>query len=150
MYSRSRRKAIRLALLAAAFALAAPLPCRAGEHAQLAIAGYDPVAYFAEGKPTRGSPEIEYEWDEHRYRFSRIEHRQMFQADPVRYAPQFANFCAMALGRGEAVEADPENWLISNGKLYLFGLPKGPDLFGRDLTGNIDRANRNRPLIRKQ
>ena len=62
----------------------------------------DPVAYFTIGKPcARACPEIEYEWDEHRYRFSRAEHRELFKADPVRYAPQFANFCAMALSMGE-------------------------------------------------
>jgi hypothetical protein len=47
------------------------------------------------------------------------------------YPPQFADFCAMALSLGEVVEADPENWLIADGKLYVFGKPTGPALFGR-------------------
>ncbi len=149
MRSRSRREAIRLALLAVGLQLVAAWPSGAGELTQLAISGYDPVAYFSEGKAARGLPEIEYEWDEHRYRFLRAEHREMFKADPVRYAPQFANLCAMALSRGEAVTADPENWLISDGKLYLFGLPKGPGLFGENLTRNIDKANHNHALIGK-
>jgi hypothetical protein len=69
----------------------------ASEKVPLAIKGYDPVAYFTVGKPAHGLPEIEYQWDEHRYRFSSAEHRELFRADPVRYAPQFANFSAMAL-----------------------------------------------------
>ncbi len=117
--------------------------------AELAIGGYDPVAYFTEGKATRGSPEIEHEWDEHRYRFARVEHRELFKADPARYAPQFANYCAMALTRGEVIVANPEHWLISSGKLYIFGAPSGVGAFPRDLTGNIDKANRNRDLIEK-
>jgi hypothetical protein len=117
----------------------------------LAIKGYDPVAYFTTGSPTRGLPDIDYVWDEHRYLFSRAEHRELFKADPVRYAPQFANFCAMALSKGEIVEADPESWLISDDKLYVFGkpAPAGPTLFQQDLAGNIAKANQNRPLIVK-
>ena len=45
-----------------------------------------------------------YEWDEQRYFFARAEHRDMFKVDPVRYAPQFANYCAVALTRGELDE----------------------------------------------
>ena len=127
MHNLSRRNAVRLVLLVAASPLATSIPSVAAERVPLAIKGYDPVAYFTVGSPTRGLPEIEYEWDEHRYRFSRAEHRELFKADPVRYAPQFANFCAMALTRGEIVEANPENWLISEGKLYIFGKPSGTE-----------------------
>jgi hypothetical protein len=149
MHHLTRRSAVQLVLLGAASSFAASMPCAATEVLPLAIKGYDPVAYFTSGKPTLGLPEIEYEWDEHRYRFSRAEHRVLFKADPVRYAPQFANFCAMSLARGEIVEADPERWLISEGKLYLFGKPNGPNLFQQALTDNVLKANENRPLIQK-
>jgi hypothetical protein len=78
------------------------------------------------------------------------EHRDMFKADPIRYAPQFAHVCAMALTRGEVIEADPENWLISDGKLYVFGVAVGPELFRKDLPGNIAKANQNRWMIEKR
>ena len=150
MLSLCRRIAIRLVLLTAAALLATSLPSVAAEKVPLAIKGYDPVAYFTIGKPALGLPEIEYEWDEHRYRFSRAEHRELFKADPVRYAPQFANFCAMALTRGELDEANPESWLISEGKLYIFGKPSGGDRFQKDLAGNVAKANQNWPLIHKR
>jgi hypothetical protein len=123
----------------------------AAEDVPLAIKGYDPVAYFTEGKPTHGSPDIEYDWDEQRYRFASAEHRELFRSDPVRYAPQFGNYCAMALASGEVVLANPENWLISDGKLYVFGkaAPFGPALFGEDIAANIVKANQNRPLLPK-
>jgi hypothetical protein len=149
MHNLPRRNAVGLVLLAAASAFATSIPLVAADSVRLAIKGYDPVAYFTDGKPTRGLPEIEYEWDEYRYRFSHAEHRELFKADPLRYAPQFANFCAMALTRGELHEADPENWLISDGKLYIFELPIGPGRFQQDLAGNIIRANQNRALIQK-
>jgi hypothetical protein len=142
-----RRRVVCLGLLAACSPLAPTIPADAAEQARLAIKGYDPVAYFTIGAPTRGLAEIEFEWDEHRYRFARAEHRDLFKADPVRYAPQFANFCAMALSRGALIEADPEHWLISDGRLYIFAGPQGPALFEKDLVGNVSRATENRPLI---
>jgi len=152
VHSLSRRNAIRgFALLAAGSALASTSRFVAAEEVPLAIKGYDPVAYFTDGKPVRGSPEIEYDWDERRYRFSSAAHRELFRADPVHYAPQFGNYCAMALAKGEIVVANPENWLISDGKLYIFGkaAPFGPALFQQDLTANIVKANQNRPILPK-
>ena len=145
----SRRTALRLSLLVA-LPLALPLPAFAVDM-PLAIQGYDPVAYFTDGKPTRGTPEFEYQWDEHTYRFASAQHRNLFKADPVRYAPQFGNYCAMALALGKIVKADPENWLISDNKLYVFGspAPKGPELFQRDLVVNIAKANQNKSILPK-
>ena len=149
MHDVSRRNAVRLVLAVAAALFATSMPTFATEVVPLAIKGYDPVAYFTTGSPTRGLPEIEYEWDEHRYLFANAEHRELFKADPVRYAPQFGNYCAMALAEGELTEANPENWLISDGKLYIFGkpAPMGPVIFEQDLAANIAKANENRALI---
>lgn len=151
MHRLSRRDAIRGFALVVAGGSTLAAACRsvAAEQVPLAIKGYDPVAYFTEGKPTPGVPEIEYEWDDRRYRFASAEHRELFKADPVRYAPQFGNYCAMALTKGEVVVANPENWLISDGRLYVFGKapPAGPALFQQNLTENIAKANQNRPIL---
>lgn len=112
--------------------------------APLAIKGYDPVAYFTLGKPTPGVAELEYEWDGHRWRFANAEHRDLFRADPLRYAPQFGSLCAMALTRGQVIEADPQFWMIAEGKLFLFGVPDGPEAFRKNLAENIDKASRAR------
>ena len=145
------RSVFRLLVLVAVLPLATSLPSVAAQPVPLAIKGYDPVAYFAGGKPMRGLPEIEYEWNGYRYRFSLAEHRELFKVDPKHYAPQFENYCAMALAKGALVEADPENWLIKEGKLYIFGkpAPAGPALFQKDLALNIAKANQNRSLIPK-
>ena len=150
MHHLSRRDAIRLVLVATLSPIATSIPLVAADRALLAIKGYDPVAYFTLGKPTVGLAELAYEWDEHRYLFSRAEHREIFKADPVRYAPQFANFCAVALTRGELDEGNPEYWLVSEGKLYLFGKPIGPGVFQRNLAENIIKANENRWLVQKR
>ena len=112
-----------------------------------ALKGYDPVAYFAEGGPAAGNTAIRYQWRGATWLFSTEEHRKAFMADPVRYAPQFAGFCAVALARGEIDEGNPEYWLLSEGKLYLFGKPIGPALFQQDIAGNLVKAEQNRPRI---
>jgi len=148
----SRRRALGLAALVAAFPFVAGIPTAVAEGLPLAIKGYDPIAYFTDAKPTLGSPDIEYVWDDHRYRFATVAHRDMFKGDPVHYAPQFGNFCAMALSKGELVEDNPENWLINDGKLYVFGkpAPAGPALFQQSLAENVAKANSNRSILPKQ
>jgi len=145
----SRRAAVGLIGLLISFPLAASAADQ--KDAALAIKGYDPVAYFTDGRPVPGLPQFEYEWDDHVYRFASAEHRERFKADPVHYAPQFGNFCAIALAKGQVVVANPENWLISDGRLYVFGspAPAGPVLFQKDLAGNITKANQNRSILPK-
>lgn len=145
--SLSRRHGIGLLLLLVSSLLMFASPSAVAEASELAIKGYDPVAYFKLGRPTPGLASLEYEWDEHRYLFSSAEHRELFKADPIRYAPQFGNFCAMALTRGQADEANPEYWLISDDKLYLFAKSKGPERFRESLETNIIKANRNRSVV---
>jgi YHS domain-containing protein len=131
-------------------ALLGSRPVLAAEAVPLAIKGYDPVAYFALQRATPGVAEFAYDWDEHRWQFSNAKHRDLFKADPVRYAPQFANFCAVALSRGEVREANPEYWLISEGRLYLFGKSVGPDLFRKNPASTLESAHQNRALLPKK
>ena len=145
--SDSRRRALRQLTILAVGAACLPSRSMAADPFPVAIKGYDPVAYFRLGKPTLGRQNIWYEWDERRYLFASAEHRELFKADSLRYAPQFPDFCAMSLTRGEVVDANPEYWLISEGKLYMFGKPVGPDLFKQDLAKNVTSANQNRGVL---
>lgn len=100
-----------------------------------AINGYDTVSYFTVGKPQKGDPNIAHTWDGRRYHFASEQHRQLFVANPEKYAPQFAGNCAAGLTGGHKVEADPTNWLISDGRLYLFFAgTNGPDQMRADPT----------------
>lgn len=85
----------------------------------LALKGYDPVAYFTLGKPTKGSADISYEWSGAEWRFATAEHRDLFVNDPSTYAPQFGGSCAVAAATGHSVSASPKRWRIENGHLYL-------------------------------
>ncbi len=84
-----------------------------------AIRGHDPVAYFTEGRPVPGDPEIRHEWNGATWLFASRENRDRFAGAPERYAPQFGGFCAYGLSRGYKVGTDPAAFTIHDGKLYL-------------------------------
>src|ERR1700746_2606529 len=75
---------------------------------RLVLKGYDPVAYFTDGKPIPGKPEYETVYDDARYRFASAQHLELFKSDPDRYAPQYAGSCAAAITAGVKIEAEPE------------------------------------------
>jgi hypothetical protein len=93
----------------------------AQETIRLVLKGYDPVAYFTVGKPTKGDPRFSHDWDGSRYLFASARHRDMFAADPERFAPQFGGYCTGSMSRNVRNEGDPEGWVIQDGKLYVFG-----------------------------
>ena len=109
----------------------------------LALKGYDPVAYFTEGKPTQGDAQYEFLFDGQRYRFASAQHRDLFKANPDKYAPQFGGLCAMNLSRGVKRESDPHNWVISNGNLYVFASETGQQNFTKDPSAFSAKANAN-------
>ena len=73
----------------------------------------------------------------------------MFKADPRATRRSSETSAPWRSPRASSTMANPENWLISDGKLYIFGkrAPIGPALFQKDLAGNIAKANQNRPLL---
>jgi len=91
----------------------------AGTVDNIAIQGYDTVAYFTVGKPVKGSSEFEVLFDDAKWRFANASHKAMFTADPDRYMPQFGGSCANSMARGVSVPANPELWVIVDGKLYM-------------------------------
>jgi YHS domain-containing protein len=58
----------------------------------LAIKGYDPVAYFTDGKPIEGKKEFEYTWQDAKWRFANKDHLNLFKSDPEKYAPQYGGY----------------------------------------------------------
>jgi len=129
-----------------------PLPAGAGDAtpatARVAIEGYDPVAYFTDGHPVKGSSTFSFPFDDAVYYFASAEHHKMFSANPDRYAPQYSGYCTVGVSNGMKTEADPQQWAISNGRLHVFHSQKAHAVFAEDTAGTIAKADANWPAIK--
>jgi len=115
-----------------------------------AVDGYDPVAYFTDQRPVRGSEAYTLHWQGARWKFSSAEHRTQFVADPSHYAPQYGGYCAFAVANGTTAHGSPHQWAIVNDRLYLNNNALAKALWDRDRPGNIRAADVNWPAIPKK
>ena len=126
-----RRSAL-LTLMLACLGGAALAQSNADKRSPVAIKGYDPVAYFVEGRAVKGLESISHEFDESRYLFSSDKNRALFAANPEKYLPQFAALCAAGLADGRRVQPDPTAFVVHGGKLYLFEAQRGVERVKKD------------------
>jgi YHS domain-containing protein len=112
------------ASLAVLWAFLFAASCLHAQEMRLVLKGYDPVAYFTQGKPVKGDPGFSYDWDEGRYHFANAKNRDMFAQQPDKYAPQFGGYCTGSMSRNVWNDADPDAFVIRDGKLYFFANTK--------------------------
>jgi YHS domain-containing protein len=112
-----------------------------------AVGGYDPVAYFTEGRPVEGRRDITLVWKGATWRFATKENREAFKAKPEAYAPQYGGHCAWAVSEGYTAKGDPQYWKIVGGKLYLNYNAKVQGDWERDVSGRIVRGDGNWPSV---
>ena len=146
-HSRVRSSAILVGLLFAALLA----PEARGEEPKLSISGYDPVAYFTDGKPVQGKSEIEYLWHKLRWRFASPAHRDLFAKDPDHYAPQYDGYCAMGASVDAAAHkdtVDPQAWAIVDGKLYLVHNQYWLQVWREKVEANIKQANKDWAIVK--
>lgn len=96
----------------------------------VALFGYDPVAYFTEGKPVRGRRDVEAEWNGAAWRFSSEANRAVFLSAPEVYAPRFGGYDPSAVADGLAVAGHPLLFRVKGERLYLFRTRAERDAFG--------------------
>jgi len=126
-------------------------PGARSEEPKLSISGYDPVAYFTDGKPVQGKAEIEYLWHKLRWRFASSEHREMFTKDPDHYAPQYDGYCAMGVSNDDAAHkdtVDPAAWAIVDGKLYLVHNQYWLQVWQEKAEEHIKKANKDWEVVK--
>jgi YHS domain-containing protein len=112
-----------------------------------AIRGYDPVAYFTEARPVKGSEKFVHAWKGATWRFSSAENRERFAAAPEKYAPQYGGYCAYGVAQNYAVSIDPQAWSIVDGKLYLNYSRSVRETWNKDIPGYIHKADANWPAV---
>jgi YHS domain-containing protein len=108
---------------------------------EIAIKGYDTVAYFKIGKAVQGNKSFSFQWHGMTWYFLNKEHRDLFAASPEKYAPQYDGYCAWAMTEARKAKTDPEVWKIVNGKLYLNCSREAYEKWSRDIPGNIKKAD---------
>jgi YHS domain-containing protein len=142
----------KLALLLLSLSLSIPLFAQAKsvlnvDKHDLAIQGYDPVAYFTDNKPVKGRSEFKSFFSGATYYFASADHKARFDKDPATYEPAFGGFCAFGVSRNKLVEIDPEAFQIVDGRLLL-QYSKGVRAdFNKDTQGNLTRAKANWPAL---
>lgn len=145
----------RLIFLLAILGIAAPSasavdPVNTTFFGNLAVDGYDPVAYFTDKKPVKGNKKFEYKWMDANWRFVSQAHLDQFRKDPEKYAPQYGGYCAWAVSQGYTAEIDPDAWKIVDGKLYLNYDKDVQEKWEKDVPGFIEKANKSWPEILKE
>jgi hypothetical protein len=136
-----------LAALLVATAAAALSPVNKSLFGGVAIEGYDPVAYFREGRPLAGSKDHTFEWNGATWRFASGENRALFAADPDRYAPRYGGYCAWAVSNGYTAGIDPAAWTIHEGRLYLNYDLEIQERWRADVPGNVAKGDANWPKL---
>ncbi|NRP70726.1 hypothetical protein ILFOPFJJ_01607 [Ensifer psoraleae] len=110
-----------------------------GYFGDVAIKGYDPVAYFTENKAVEGSPQYSHRWLGATWHFASAEHRDLFMREPSKYAPQYGGYCADGVSFGTVTtNIDPKAWRIIDGKLYISYDPGAADGFEKNPSKVVD------------
>ncbi len=117
----------------------------------VATQGYDPVAFFVEGKPLKGDPRYRLSYRGGIYHFATEDHLEAFRQDPARYEPQFGGYCAWAVSRGYTAPIEIETGQVLDGRLVFNYNREVQRRFNQDAPRNLARADGNWPgLIEKE
>ncbi len=84
-----------------------------------ALFGYDPVAYFTEGRAREGRMRYTATHNGAKYAFASDENRAAFLRNPEKYEPEYGGYCSYGLVHGNRSMIDPEVWDIVDGKIYF-------------------------------
>ncbi len=136
-----------VALLRITPAAEAAPPVYTGIVKGVAVGGYDPVAFFTDGKPVKGNKDLTTNYDGATWRFASAANRDAFQADPAKYAPQYGGYCAYAVSKGSTAKGDPQAWTVHDGKLYLNYNKNVRAMWAKDIPGNVKKGDANWPAV---
>jgi YHS domain-containing protein len=116
--------------------------------AGVALQGYDPVAYFTDGRATKGQKVFTATHDSVTYRFASAAHKREFRAQPARFLPQYGGYRAMGVALGKKLPVDPEAFRVVAGKLYLNVNKSVQRDWLKDVPGHIATADAAWPALR--
>lgn len=138
-----------LAIFFSLSAYAAKDPVYTTIFSSTALSGYDAVSYFTVGEPSKGSKKFKHEWNGATWHFANAVNRDLFVAEPERYAPQYGGYCAWAVSQGYTASGDPTVWKIVDDKLYVNYNDDVGATWREDPAKFIKLANANWPNVLK-
>lgn len=115
-----------------------------------AIRGYDVVAFFTASKPVKGEEQYSHVWKNTTWLFSSLENQELFKSNPEKYAPQYGGYCAFGMSGGYKAPTIIETWKIIDQKLYFNYSLKVQDMWNKDISGHIIKADNNWQKIKNQ
>jgi YHS domain-containing protein len=133
--------------IAAQPAAAKTAPIYTGLFNNIAVSGYDPVAYFTAGKPVKGSAAHKISYKGAEFHFASAENLAKFRANPAAFAPQYGGYCAWAVSQGYTASGDPMVWKIVGGKLYLNYNREVGDRWSKNIASFIKAGDANWPKL---
>lgn len=125
-------------------------PIYTGFFSSKAVGGYDPVAYFTDAKPVKGKKTFSTEYKGADWYFSSNENKDLFIANPEKYAPQYGGYCAWAIAKNSFAKGDPKQWSIVDDKLYLNYNADIKNQWSKDKSALIAKGDTNWPTLSKK
>jgi YHS domain-containing protein len=109
-----------------------------------AIGGYDTVAFHTDTKPAPGNAQFTAEYQGVTWQFASAANRDLFVANPAKYAPAYGGWCSAGASKGKKVATKPEYWAVVDGQLYLNSSDAAHNkLFLGDTAGTIRKGESN-------
>ena len=107
------------------------------------LKGYDPVAYFKQGKAVPGKRSISSTYNGVTYFFASEADKADFDRNPKKFEPQYGGFCANGMAHGRKADSDPNVFFVYKGKLYVCSTLAAKAEFTSNPDANVSRADNN-------
>ena len=107
----------------------------------LMLFGADVVAYFTENRHVQGSPEHRSDYQDVDFYFASAENKALFDANPTAYIPRYGGYCTNGIAFGIPWGGNAEDFIVHDGKLYIFGGELSKQAVLLDLEKNLALAD---------
>ncbi|OLF74132.1 hypothetical protein AWH62_08320 [Maricaulis sp. W15] len=109
------------------------------------VGGHDVVSYHTSDAPLPGLDSITAEYNGVTWYFATEDNRDLFVANPARYAPAYDGHCAYALANDRKVRSDPLAYRVVDGVLYMNFSASIQERWERDIPGYLEQSEANWP-----
>ncbi len=114
---------------------------------QVAMDGYDVTAFFTDKKAVKGDVTFSSDYQGVTYYFATLPAKNLFDANPKRYIPQFGGYCAVAASFNKLEHAQIDLFDLYEVKLYFARNEKAQKMWEKDKKGVKERAGQLWPCL---